>query len=136
MWQPGWEGSLGENGYMFVQDTSEKHWSDCFRNADKSQQGSADSSPVPNTILRHWQRLLPRALRPVLSSTHCPARVQGPVPAQAAPFFLWLPVTVSAREDGGVSGVSSSCGARGGFLPRPGRDWAQEEKGTTEDEMD
>ena len=23
----------------------------------------------------------------------------------------------SAREDGGVSGVSSSCGARGGFLP-------------------
>ena len=24
----------------------------------------------------------------------------------------------SAREDGGVSGVSSSCGARGGFLPR------------------
>ena len=26
----------------------------------------------------------------------------------------------SAREDGGVSGVSSSCGARGGFLPRHG----------------
>ena len=24
----------------------------------------------------------------------------------------------SAREDGGISGVSSSCGARGGFLPR------------------
>ena len=24
----------------------------------------------------------------------------------------------SAREDGGVSGISSSCGARGGFLPR------------------
>lgn len=29
-----------------LQDTSEKHWSDCFRNADKSQWGSADSSPV------------------------------------------------------------------------------------------
>ena len=29
-----------------------------------------------------------------------------------------LPYLPSAREDGGVSGVSSSCGARGGFLPR------------------
>ena len=28
----------------------------------------------------------------------------------------------SAREDGGVSGVSSSCGARGGFLPRHDED--------------
>ena len=26
------------------------------------------------------------------------------------------------REDGGVSGVSSSCGARGGFLPRHDED--------------
>ena len=26
--------------------------------------------------------------------------------------------TVGLREDGGISGVSSSCGARGGFLPR------------------
>ena len=28
----------------------------------------------------------------------------------------------SAGEDGGVSGVSSSCGARGGFLPRHDED--------------
>ena len=28
----------------------------------------------------------------------------------------------SARKDGGVSGVSSSCGARGGFLPRHDED--------------
>ena len=28
----------------------------------------------------------------------------------------------SARQDGGVSGVSSSCGARGGFLPRHDED--------------
>ena len=28
----------------------------------------------------------------------------------------------SAREDGGVSGVSWSCGARGGFLPRHDED--------------
>ena len=28
----------------------------------------------------------------------------------------------SAREDGGASGVSSSCGARGGFLPRRDED--------------
>ena len=28
----------------------------------------------------------------------------------------------SSREDGGVSGVSSSCGARGGFLPRHDED--------------
>ena len=28
----------------------------------------------------------------------------------------------SPREDGGVSGVSSSCGARGGFLPRHDED--------------
>ena len=28
----------------------------------------------------------------------------------------------SAREDGGISGVSSSCGARGGFLPRHDED--------------
>ena len=35
----------------------------------------------------------------------------------------------SAREDGGVSGVSSSCGARGGFLPgliqQKGEPWGQ-----------
>lgn len=29
-----------------LQDTSEKHWSDCFRNADQSQGVSEDSSPV------------------------------------------------------------------------------------------
>ena len=39
-------------------------------------------------------------------------------------FHLWVRTRpcrkrrASAREDGGVSGVSSSCGARGGFLPR------------------
>ena len=29
-----------------LQDTSEKHWSDCFRNAGKSQGVSEDSSPM------------------------------------------------------------------------------------------
>ena len=33
-------------------------------------------------------------------------------------LFIWCP----GREDGGVSGVSSSCGARGGFLPRHDED--------------
>ena len=37
------------------------------------------------------------------------------LPASAGPCRKRRP---SAREDGGVSGVSSSCGARGGFLPR------------------
>ena len=34
----------------------------------------------------------------------------------------WMDEGLWAREDGGVSGVSSSCGARGGFLPRHDED--------------
>ena len=43
-------------------------------------------------------------------------RPDSPVPT------LQGPCGRSAREDGGVSGVSSSCGARGGFLPRHDED--------------
>ena len=39
--------------------------------------------------------------------------------------ILFATRNCSAREDGGVSGVSSSCGARGGFLPRHDEDFKE-----------
>ena len=59
------------------------------------------------------------------------AYANGPCHSPVCPSLRWVSTSAdwgglggmgSAREDGGVSGVSSSCGARGGFLPRHDED--------------
>ena len=42
--------------------------------------------------------------------------------SRVATGISWSPLSGLKGEDGGVSGVSSSCGARGGFLPRHDED--------------
>ena len=121
MWQPGWEGSMGENGYMIY-----------------SQSYSFSSSHVRMWELDHkegwvlknwcfWTVVLEKTLESPLDSKKIkPVNPKGNQPwvfigrIDAEAVILWPPDAKSQLI---------------GKDPDVGKDWRQEEKGATEDEM-
>ena len=73
-----------------------------------------EGSALPGGSQQRWSPAAPHLLRRGRALSCARAAGTGQVLSTR-----WAP---SAREDGGVSGVSSSCGARGGFLPRHDED--------------